>query len=65
MVERYLKSNICPLPWTSLEVGVNGGAAPCCLYKGQVPGVKVYRESLQDIQQNKYIKIFRLILCYP
>ena len=59
MVERYLKSNICPLPWTSLEVGVNGGAAPCCLYKGQVPGVKVYRESLQDIQQNKYMENLR------
>ena len=46
MVERYIKSNICPLPWTGLEVGVNGGAAPCCLYKGQVPNVKVYETSL-------------------
>ena len=36
-MEKYLKSNVCPLPWTSLEVDVNGGASPCCLYKGSVP----------------------------
>ena len=26
MVDKYIKSNICPLPWTHLEVDVNGGA---------------------------------------
>jgi len=59
MVERYIKSNICPLPWTSLEIGVNGGAAPCCLYKGQVPDVKVYKTNLKAIQQSQYMEDLR------
>jgi hypothetical protein len=46
-VDKYIKSNICPLPWTHLEVDVNGGASPCCLYKGSVPDVKVYEQSLK------------------
>ena len=59
MVDKYIKSNICPLPWTSLEVGVNGGAAPCCLYKGQVPNVKVYKTDLKVIQQSQYMEDLR------
>ena len=53
MVDKYIKSNVCPLPWTHLEVDVNGGASPCCLYKGSVPGVKVYEQSLKSIQANR------------
>jgi organic radical activating enzyme len=59
MVERYIKSNICPLPWTHLEVDVNGGASPCCLYKGSVPDVKVYETGLKDIQQSAYMDNLR------
>jgi organic radical activating enzyme len=59
MVERYIKSNVCPLPWTHLEVDVNGGASPCCLYKGSVPDVKVYKQSLTSIQQTEYMKNLR------
>ena len=59
MVHKHLKTNICPLPWTSLEVGVNGGAAPCCLYQGQVPDVKVYKDSLQEIQAHPYMENLR------
>ena len=59
MVERYIKSNVCPLPWTHLEVDVNGGASPCCLYKGSVPGVKVYETGLKDIQQSAYMDNLR------
>ena len=59
MVDKYLKTNICPLPWTSLEVGVNGGASPCCLYKGQVPDVKVYENDLKQIQKHKYMEDLR------
>jgi organic radical activating enzyme len=59
MVERYIKSNVCPLPWTHLEVDVNGGASPCCLYKGSVPDVKVYETGLKDIQQSKYMDNLR------
>jgi organic radical activating enzyme len=59
MVERYIKSNVCPLPWTHLEVDVNGGASPCCLYKGSVPNVKVYETGLKDIQQSAYMNNLR------
>jgi sulfatase maturation enzyme AslB (radical SAM superfamily) len=59
MVERYIKSNVCPLPWTHLEVDVNGGASPCCLYKGSVPNVKVYETGLKDIQQSAYMDNLR------
>jgi organic radical activating enzyme len=59
MVERYIKSNVCPLPWTHLEVDVNGGASPCCLYKGSVPDVKVYETGLKDIQQSAYMDNLR------
>jgi organic radical activating enzyme len=59
MVERYIKSNVCPLPWTHLEVDVNGGASPCCLYKGSVPGVKVYETGLKNIQNSDYMEGLR------
>jgi sulfatase maturation enzyme AslB (radical SAM superfamily) len=59
MVERYIKSNVCPLPWTHLEVDVNGGASPCCLYKGSVPGVKVYETGLKSIQQTEHMEGLR------
>jgi hypothetical protein len=52
------------LPWTHLEVDVNGGASPCCLYKGNVPGVKVYKQSFKSIQDSVitwqiYVNSFR------
>ena len=33
MVEKYLKSNLCHLPWTGIETRPNGFYKPCCLYK--------------------------------
>ena len=59
MVDKYIKSNVCPLPWTHLEVDVNGGASPCCLYKGSVPDVKVYEQSLKSIQDTEYMEKLR------
>jgi len=59
MVDKYIKSNICPLPWTHLEVDVNGGASPCCLYKGNIPDVKVYETDLKTIQKNEYMEKLR------
>ena len=59
MVERYLKTNVCPLPWTHLENDVNGGASPCCLYKGNVPNVKVYETGLKEIQKHQYMEDLR------
>ena len=59
MVERYLKSNICPLPWTHLEVDVNGSASPCCLYKGTIENYKVYETDLKSIQNSEYMESLR------
>ena len=59
MVDKYIDSNICPLPWNHLEVDVNGGASPCCLYKGSIPGVKVYEQSLKSIQDTEYMDSLR------
>jgi MoaA/NifB/PqqE/SkfB family radical SAM enzyme len=59
MVEQYIKSNICPLPWTHLEVDVNGSASPCCLYKGTVGNYKVYDTDLKTIQNSNYMNDLR------
>jgi MoaA/NifB/PqqE/SkfB family radical SAM enzyme len=59
MVEKYIKSNICPLPWTHLEVDVNGSASPCCLYKGTVGNYKVYDTDLKTIQNSDYMNDLR------
>jgi len=59
MVEKYLKSNLCVLPWTSLEVDVNGSASPCCLYKGEIGDFKVYKDDLHKIQNSKYMNELR------
>ena len=59
MVDKYIKSNVCLLPWTHLEIDVNGGASPCCLYKGNIPNVKVYEQSLKTIQKNEYMERLR------
>ena len=58
-MDEYIKSNVCPLPWTHLEVDVNGGASPCCLYKGSIPDVKVYEQNLGTIQKHKYMDELR------
>ena len=50
---------MCPLPWTHLEVDVNGGASPCCLYKGSIPDVKVYEQKLGTIQKHEYMDELR------
>ena len=58
-MDEYIKSNVCPLPWTHLEIDVNGGASPCCLYKGSIPDVKVYEQGLNQIQKNPYMEKLR------
>ena len=59
MVDKYIKSNVCLLPWTHLEIDVNGGASPCCLYKGNIPDVKVYETDLKTIQKHEYMEKLR------
>jgi MoaA/NifB/PqqE/SkfB family radical SAM enzyme len=58
-VEKYIKSNICVLPWTHLEVDVNGSASPCCLYKGEIGDYKVYTDTLDTIQNSQYMNDLR------
>ena len=59
MVDKYIKSNVCPLPWTHLEVDVNGSASPCCLYKGTIENYKVYETNLKTIQNSAYMERLR------
>ena len=59
MVDKYIKSNICVLPWTSLEVDVNGSASPCCLYRGEIGKYKVYQDDLKTIQNSEYMENLR------
>ena len=59
MVDKYLKTNVCPLPWTHLEIDVNGGASPCCLYKGSIEDYKVYHTDLKTIQNSQYMEDLR------
>ena len=59
MVEKYIKSNMCVLPWTHLEVDVNGSASPCCLYKGEIGNYKVYQDNLDTIQNSEYMNNLR------
>jgi len=59
MVDKYIKSNMCVLPWTSLEVDTNGSASPCCLYKGEIDSYKVYNTDLKTIQNSEYMERLR------
>jgi organic radical activating enzyme len=59
MVEKYIKNNTCVLPWTHLEIDVNGSASPCCLYKGTIENYKVYETDLSTIQKSPYMENLR------
>jgi len=59
MVDKYIKSNMCVLPWTHLEIDVNGSASPCCLYKGTIDNYKVYETDLKSIQNSEYMDRLR------
>ena len=50
---------MCVLPWTHLEIDVNGSASPCCLYKGTIENYKVYDTNLNEIQQSKFMQDLR------
>ena len=50
---------MCVLPWTHLEVDVNGSASPCCLYRGEIADYKVYRDTLDTIQNSEYMNELR------
>lgn len=36
MVEKYIKSNRCMLPWTSIETRPGGTYRPCCIYRSDI-----------------------------
>lgn len=50
---------MCVLPWTHLEIDVNGSASPCCLYKGEIPNHKVYETSLNSIHNSSFMDDLR------
>ena len=53
MVEQYIKSNICHLPWTGIETRPNGEYQPCCLYREQLtdPAGKKYNTKEHSITE--------------
>ena len=57
MVEEYIKSNICHLPWTSLETTPLGYYRPCCLYKEEIKDkngekLNVHSHTVDDVMNS-------------
>jgi len=64
MVDKYLKSNICPLPWTSIETRPDGTFQPCCVYKYNIRDEKGKKlntrtHTVSEAQNSKDMKDLR------
>ena len=64
MVEKYIKSNLCHLPWTSLETRPDGKYKPCCLYREELtdPSGKKYNtkeHSITEVMNSKAMEDLR------
>lgn len=46
-MEKYLKSNLCHLPWTSIETRANGRYKPCCIYRDDLKEDGVFLNTKQ------------------
>jgi len=44
----YKTMHKCILPWISLETTPLGGVRPCCLYKGELPGLNLRTHTLEE-----------------
>ena len=57
MVEKYIKSNICHLPWTSLETTPLGYYRTCCLYNEEIQDkhgekLNVHSHTVDDVMNS-------------
>ena len=64
MVEKYIKSNMCMLPWTGIETRPDGGYKPCCLYRGELKdsnGVKynTKQHSIMEVMNSSVMQELR------
>jgi len=64
MVEKYLKSNMCMIPWTSLETRPGGEYKPCCMYREDLKdsaGVpfNTRKHSITEVMQSKAMEDLR------
>jgi MoaA/NifB/PqqE/SkfB family radical SAM enzyme len=49
----------CILPWISLETTPLGGVRPCCLYKGELPGINLRTHTLEEAFNSKAMQGLR------
>ena len=64
MVAKYIDSNLCHLPWTSLETTATGHYRPCCIYKGEITdsSKKKYttiENNITEVQNSDFMKNLR------
>lgn len=64
MVERYIKSNICMLPWIAIETRPGGEYTPCCVYKSALKdsaGVpfNTRKHSITEVMQSQEMQDLR------
>jgi len=49
----------CILPWIGLETTPLGGVRPCCLYKGELPGINLRTHTLEEAFNSKAMQELR------
>ena len=64
MVAQYLDSNLCHLPWTSLETTATGNYRPCCLYKGTITDSSnnrytTLKNKIKEVQNSNFMHTLR------
>lgn len=64
MVVKYIKSNICHIPWTGLETRPDGSYRPCCIYKEEIKQqdgsvMNTKEHSVEEAQKSKYMEDLR------
>ena len=64
MVDKYIKSNICHIPWTGLETRPDGSYRPCCIYKEEIKQqdgsvMNTKEHSVEEAQNSEYMEDLR------
>ena len=52
-------SNICILPWISIETTPLGNVRPCCLYREELPNIDLKTHTLKDAFDSKSMRDLR------